>query len=848
MVRALEKSGYHLAWTRVETEADYQSALETAPDIILADYQLPQFSGLRALALLKQRKLDIPLILVSGTIGEENAAEVMRLGADDYMLKGRLQRLGPAVGRAVQEAQERWARRSAQQALREAEQRFRSFTRHLPGRASIKDLDGRYSFVNETWLSAFGKEAAAVLGRSYEEILPAERVAGLKRAHQQVIATDKPLTRVFRTGADDNFRWWLSTHFPIRDASEKTVLIGTISIDVTEQKVQEEKIARLTRIYAVLSGINAAIIRIGDRNELFKEACRIAVEQGGFGIAWIDTLDADTLDIIPAACAGIAAESFLMRVRSTARSDAPLGSGLAGRAIREKRVVYSNDLLTESSVGGERRKEAIRRGLRSAITLPLLVGSTVVGSMSLFAREANFFNDDEVKLLTDLAGDISFALDHISKEEKIEYLAYYDVLTGLANRTLFYERLEQAIAAAGREQRKLALVIQDIERFRSINDTLGRQSGDVLLRQVAQRMSGVATSPDWLGRVGADHFAVLVPDVTTEEELARRAQQRMREIYGQPFRVGDVDLRISARIGIAMFPADGADADTLLRNAETAVKRAKAGGERLLFYTEAMTERVAEKLNLENKLRDALEKDEFVLHYQPKIHLETRAILGVEALIRWQSAELGLVSPGEFIPLLEETGLILDVGAWALKRAAMDRRHWIELGIPAPRIAVNVSAVQMRQRDFVRVVKDALGYGGSPAGIDLEITETLLMENLQDNISKLEKIRALGVSIAIDDFGTGYSSLAYLAKLPVHALKIDRSFVSAMLQSPQNMTIVSTIISLAHSLDLKVIAEGVETEEQSHLLKLLKCDEAQGYLFSRPVPREQIELLISAGH
>jgi EAL domain-containing protein (putative c-di-GMP-specific phosphodiesterase class I) len=268
----------------------------------------------------------------------------------------------------------------------------------------------------------------------------------------------------------------------------------------------------------------------------------------------------------------------------------------------------------------------------------------------------------------------------------------------------------------------------------------------------------------------------------------------------------------------------------------------------MLFYTAAMTERVAEKLKLENKLREALEKDEFVLHYQPKVHLETRAILGVEALIRWQSTEFGLVPPGEFIPLLEETGLILEVGAWALKRAAIDRRHWVELSMPAPRIAVNVSAVQMRQRDFVRVVEEALGYGGSPAGIDLEITETLLMESLQDNISKLEKVRALGVTIAIDDFGTGYSSLAYLAKLPVHALKIDRSFVSAMLQSPQSMTIVSTIISLAHSLDLKVIAEGVETEEQSHLLKLLKCDEAQGYLFSRPLPREQIEPWINARH
>jgi diguanylate cyclase (GGDEF)-like protein/PAS domain S-box-containing protein len=837
LARAIEKGGYDLTWTRVETETDYQAALESAPDIILADYSLPQFSGPRALTLLKQSGLDIPFILVSGSIGEENAAEVMRLGADDYLPKSRLQRLIPVIRRALQEAQERAAHRAAQAALREAEERFRSFTRHLPGRAAVRDLEGRYTFVNEAWLSACGMKATSVLERTYDELFPdGRRAAGLTLAHQEVAETDKPVTRVFRSGAGD--QWWLSTHFPIRDAGGKTTSIGTVSIDVTEQMVQKEKIARLTRIHAVLSGINSAIVRMRDRQALFDEACRIAVQDGGFSLAWIGMLNAGTQDIHPVACAGIEAESFLAHARDTSRADARQGGGLAGQAIREKRAVFSNDLLQESSAASGRRKEAIRRGLRSAVALPLLVEDVVVGNMLLCVTEANFFNDDELRLLTDLAADISFALDHISKAEKLEYLAYYDALTGLANRTLFHERLEQAVAAASRENRKLALVVQDIERFKALNDTLGRQAGDILLRQIAQRMSSVATDSDWLGRIGADHFAILVPDVTTEEDLARRAEQRMRRIYGQPFRVGDVDMRVAARMGIAVYPADGADADALFRNAEAAVKKAKESGDRMLFYTQAMTERVAEKLNLENKLRNALENGEFVLHFQPKVHLQTRAILGVEALIRWQSAEFGLVPPADFIPLLEETGLILDVGVWAIRSACheparVDRTRHCRAAGGRQCFGCSDAPARLCFRS---------GGGAAPcriAGRDRSGNH----REPADGESARQHLEAAGGSGARGRHrDRRFRHRVLLARLPreapVQALKIDRSFVSSMLLSPQNMAIVSTIISLAHSLELTVIAEGVESEEQAKLLNLLKCDEMQGYLVSKPIPSE----------
>jgi EAL domain-containing protein (putative c-di-GMP-specific phosphodiesterase class I) len=295
-------------------------------------------------------------------------------------------------------------------------------------------------------------------------------------------------------------------------------------------------------------------------------------------------------------------------------------------------------------------------------------------------------------------------------------------------------------------------------------------------------------------------------------------------------------------VGIAVFPADGSDADTLFKNAEAALKKAKESGEHFLFYQREMNARVAEILLLENKMRRALDQQQFVLHYQSKIELATGTISGLEALIRWNDPETGLVPPIQFIPLLEETGMILEAGRWAILEALKEYERWSKQGLMPPRIAVNVSPIQLRQKGFVDVVRDALRASGTePPGLDLEITESLIMEDIKGNIEKLRAVRDLGVNIAIDDFGTGYSSLGYLAKLPVNALKIDRSFIITMAEDRDSMNIVSTIISLAHTLALKVVAEGVDSEEQSRLLKQLKCDQIQGYLFSKPLPAAQVK-------
>jgi len=402
--------------------------------------------------------------------------------------------------------------------------------------------------------------------------------------------------------------------------------------------------------------------------------------------------------------------------------------------------------------------------------------------------------------------------------------------------------LAQPLRSAVSGGHKLALFLIDLERFKNVNDSLGRPAGDALLKQVAEWLTRNSGDANLVARVGADHFAAVLPEVKQEGNVARITDKSIKAFLEHPFRLNDVVFRIAIKAGVALFPDDGADAETLFRNAEAALKKAKASGDRYLFYTQRMTEAVAGRLTLETQLRQALDKEEFVLHYQPKVNLASGKLTGVEALIRWNDPRTGLVPPGRFIPVLEETGLIYEVGRWALKKAIEDYLRWRAAGLAAVRIAVNVSPLQLRHRGFTAEIEQAIGIDAqAAAGLELEITESLIMEDVKHNIASLQAIRAMGVSIAIDDFGTGFSSLSYLAKLPVDTLKIDRSFVIGMTAAPEGLALVSTIINLAHSLKLKVVAEGVETEEQSRLLRLLACDEMQGYLLSKPVPAEIFE-------
>jgi diguanylate cyclase (GGDEF)-like protein/PAS domain S-box-containing protein len=438
--------------------------------------------------------------------------------------------------------------------------------------------------------------------------------------------------------------------------------------------------------------------------------------------------------------------------------------------------------------------------------------------------------------------------DRVEHRERIAYLARYDALTDLPNRTLFHERLTQAVETARRSNGALALAVIDLERFKAINDTLGMHTGDKVLRAAAHRLHELAGDVHRVARVGGNLFALIVHGISGAEEVARRLEAAQLQLFGTAFTVDGHEIRLTGKIGVAVYPEDGADADALFRNAEASLKRAKETGERYLFYAPEINARVAEQVELEHRLRKAVEHGELFLHFQPKLELATRRIVGVEALMRWAGPDGAPVSPAKFVPVLEQTGLILEAGRQAIATASTTYRTWHALGLPmaTPRIAVNVSALQLRRKSFVADVCAALREAGDGGGVDLEITESLLMADVDESIRKLRALREMGMHISLDDFGTGYSSLAYLSKLPLDDLKIDRVFVRGMTEKAEDTSIVSTIISLAQGLNLKVVAEGVETEEQAQLLRLLRCDQVQGFLFSPPVAADKIQVLLRA--
>ncbi|RKT46858.1 EAL domain-containing protein [Thiocapsa rosea] len=613
-----------------------------------------------------------------------------------------------------------------------------------------------------------------------------------------------------------------------------------------ERMAQQQRIVRLTRLYAVLSSINSAIVRIHDSRLLFQEACRVAVHEGGLAMAWIGEVGSEGEGIVPLARERL--DDGIGPDRPEPDGDGVLGADAAWRAVHGARLVVVNapadaEPDPDPTPLDLPRRTLAYRGYRSLAALPLTVQTKVVNVMVIYAHEPEFFTGEEQGLLNELANDISFALEFIANQDRLAYLVHHDELTGLPNRAHLLEHLCAALQAARHHPSdRVGVVVWDVSRFRNINDTFGRQVGDKVIRELARRLKGAWPETSDVSRIGVDQFAGVISGDYELSEIAHLIEDTGGRILDAPVVVGDHELRITVSAGIALGNGRDDVADTLISNAEAALRKAKDSGFRYRFYGPEMNALIAETLLRENRLRQALERDEFVLHYQPKICALSGEVTGLEALLRWNDPTDGLVYPGTFIPILEETGMIIQVGLWAIRTALADVRLWQAAGLDGLRVAVNVSALQLQHPGFVdslRRVTDE--FGDIARRLDLEITESMIMTDIEANVSHLAEVRRMGIEIAIDDFGTGYSSLSYLAKLPVHALKIDRSFVATMDTTPESMTIPTTIISLAHALGLRVTAEGVEEESQATSLRRFKCDELQGYLISRPLPFAQIE-------
>ncbi|MDR3388168.1 MAG: EAL domain-containing protein [Rudaea sp.] len=735
-------------------------------------------------------------------------------------------------------------RKQVLEEMHESGRRFRDLLRNVQLASVMLDCDARITFCNEYLLHLTGWRLEEILGRNWFDLFVPPELADMKTLWADLL-TNVPTAwhhenEIFTRARQRRLIRWNNS--VLRSLAGDVIGTASIGEDITERTVAERRVVYLSRVYAVLSGINSLIARARDRGELFRDACRIAIESGGLSMAMLVIVNPTTMQIISMDSAGVG-DDLLTSIKAVLSSRESMQTTMVARSIREKKPFVSNDLLDDPRVLFA--KAYIESGVRSLVVVPLIVAAEPVGVLALYASETGFFHDEEMKLLSELAGDISFAIDHLEKAERLNYLAYYDPLTGLANRALFLELLQQSVANSGAQNGRLALLFLDIERFKTINDTLGRLAGDVLLKEVAARMSAYPAAAGNLARIEADHFAIVVPNVTSEEGLAHRIQLRLGEIFDQPFLVGDSELRVFVKIGIAMFPDDGADAETLFKNAEAALQNAKAMGNRYLFYEQRMNERVAEKLALENQLRGAIENHEFVLYYQPKIELKSGRIAGLEALLRWQRPQQGLISPQGFLDILEETGLIVRVGSWVIAAACRQMGLWARSSIGPVQVAVNVAGHQFIDGNLEREVIQALDDNGIDGEqLQLELTESSLMANTVRNIAALRNLRKRGVQVAIDDFGTGYSSLAYLRHFPIDELKIDIAFIRDVTSNPDDASIVQAIIRMAHSLKLEVVAEGVETAGQLAYLRRQGCDHMQGFYFSPAVPVPEIEQML----
>ena len=609
---------------------------------------------------------------------------------------------------------------------------------------------------------------------------------------------------------------------------------------------QEVRLQRLTRSYRMLSSTSSAILRLRNRADLLDEVCRIVVKLGEYERVVISLIDTDSKSLRPRACAGTDSKP-LRAIDFASIESAPFESpSLAQGAIHSRAPNIVNDIAAQSQPTSQ-QQIWLAHGWPAVAALPLMIDGTPIGAMTLFSTARDAFDEAEIGVLLELTANLCFALQYLDKDEALHFLAYFDSLTGLAKRQLFCQRLGQMLAPGASNGRSVTVLVFDVQKLGMVNDSLGRYAGDRLIEEIAARVKDAYQGSECAAYFGGGTFALALPDMgrSNTEDTGRMMQSAAAKLFVEPFRIGGQELRPAIRSGVAYFPHDGKTADTLVQNAEAALKAAREDNEKYMMYALVTQRPTSRSVALEARLTGALEKQEYQLHYQPKVDIASGKIVGFEALLRWQDSQSGLVPPSLFVPLLERSGAIVEVGEWVIQQAVRDARKWMSEGGTAVRVAVNVSPLQLRRRDFVNtVLSNVQSTIGAPNFLDIEITESMLMQDIELSIRKLSQLREAGIGVAIDDFGTGYSSLRLLSRLPVDTLKVDRSFIQGIADTPNVMTLVSTIVSLARAFDMLIVAEGVETAGQLTMLRMINCDQAQGFYFGRPTPAADVPAVI----
>jgi len=626
---------------------------------------------------------------------------------------------------------------------------------------------------------------------------------------------------------------------------DQTPYLLSVSRDIGERVRQQKLIGHMDRMLRMQSSINSAVLRIQDRSELLQEVCRVATDVGGYDRAVVSIIDPGGRTARPTLHAGRGVEFPEPAVIQIGDETEP-DMSLTSRALRTGQIVVCSD-LSKSEPPVAMREQVLAQGFKIIVALPLVVDGARIGCLTLVSRDPTFVGDDELLLLQDITATLSFALRSQRQADAYQMQAAYDSLTGFAKRALFCGRLDALLARRVTAEVSPLVVAFDLHHLSDINDSFGRHFGDLLLQKVAERLRRGVDNDERIGYLGGGTFVLAQPQLLSAQHNVNAVLDAT--VFGEPFSIDGHEIHASCRCGVARYPTDGADSDTLVQRAEAALKHAKATGEEYLHYKLEIHSEIAQRLALEHRLRSAIDAREFSLHYQPQVSMASGEVEVVEALLRWRDPGRGDVPTSEFLPVLEASGMIVAVGRWVLERAVLDLLRWRRMGLRPCRVAVNVSPLQLRQRQFVPFVLDltrGLFTEQAQWGLDIEITESAMLLDLEATTHKLRELRAAGIRVAIDDFGTGYSALGLLSRLPVDILKIDRSFVRGLPHDTASVTLARTIIGLASAFKLVTVAEGVETQEQFDLLRVLKCDYSQGYLHSPAVPVDRIERVFMA--